>query len=454
MAGLFVRGERVVLPEGIRAATLAIVDGRIADVLPYAHPQSADVTIDAGALVVMPGIVDTHVHINEPGRTAWEGFDTATRSAAAGGITTLVDMPLNSIPATTTIAGFAAKRRAAAGQCHVDVGFWGGLVPGNAPELAALGRAGVLGFKCFLSPSGVEEFEHVSEADLRAAMPALAATGLPLLVHAELPERLRAVQPGADPARYSSWLATRPPEAEEAAVALLIALAREFGVHLHVVHVAAAGAVALLKDARAAGVRVTAESCPHYLAFCAEEIPDRAVEFKCAPPIRDTHHRDALWEGLRDGVLDLVATDHSPAPPDVKQLADGDFLAAWGGIASLQLSLPAVWTAAMVRGFTVEDVSRWLSTAPARLAGLDQVKGRIAPGADADLVFWDPDAQFVVQADVLEHRHKATPYAGRHLRGRVRRTILRGTTVYEDGRLTRSGGGRLLLRGTANIPGP
>ena len=441
------------LPEGTRAATLEIEDGRIAGILPYADADSAAVAIDAGDLVVMPGIVDTHVHVNEPGRTTWEGFDSATRAAAAGGITTVVDMPLNSVPPTTTVEGFAAKRQAAAGQCHVDVGFWGGVVPGNASELAALGRAGVLGFKCFLSPSGVEEFQHVAEADLREAMPVLAVTGLPLLVHAELPERLVAVQPGADPARYGSWLATRPPEAEEAAVALLVSLAREFAVCVHVVHVAAAEAVALLARARTAGVPVTAETCPHYLSFCAERIPDRGVEFKCAPPIREMHHREALWEALRHGVLDLVATDHSPAPPDVKRIGDGDFLAAWGGIASLQLSLPVVWTEASARGCSIEDVSRWLSASPARLAGIDRAKGRIVPGADADLVFWDPGAEFVVRADLLEHRHKTTPYDGRRLRGRVRRTVLRGRTVYDDGRFARSACGRLLLRGTANIPG-
>jgi allantoinase len=454
MAGLFIRGERVVLPGGIRAATLAIVDGRIAGVLPYASTPSSGKPIDAGALVVMPGIVDTHVHVNEPGRTEWEGFRSATRAAAAGGITTLVDMPLNSVPATTTLAGLQAKLRAAEGQCHVDVGFWGGVVPGNAAGVAGLGRAGVLGFKCFLSPSGVEEFEHAAEADLREVMPLLAAAGLPLLVHAELPGQLRPMEPGADPASHASWLATRPPEAEEAAVGMLVSLAREFRVHVHVVHVAAAGAVALLAEARASGVPVTAESCPHYLSFCAEEIPDRRVEFKCAPPIRDRHHRDALWQGLRDGVLDLVATDHSPAPPEVKRLEEGDFFASWGGISSLQLSLPAVWTEAKARGFSIEDVSRWLCAAPARLAGLDPAKGRIAEGADADLVLWDPDAEFVVTGDVLEHRHKATPYAGRRLRGRVYRTMLRGMTIYEDGRFSGPSAGRPLLRRTANIPEP
>ena len=451
MAGLLIRGERVLLPDGIQAAAIRIADGRVLEILPYGYVDTSVETIDAGDLVVMAGIVDTHVHINEPGRTEWEGFDSATRSAAAGGVTTLVDMPLNSIPATTTEAALESKRRAAAGQCHVDIGFWGGVVPGNASELEALARAGVLGFKCFLAPSGVDEFGHVSEADLRTAMPRLTGTGLPLLVHAELPGRLRPADPGADPARHDSWKATRPPQAEEAAVALMIALAREFAVHIHIVHVAAAGVIAQLAAARAVGVRITAETCPHYLTFSAAEIPDRRVDFKCAPPIRDRHHREALWKGLADGVLDLIATDHSPAPPDVKQIGAGDFLAAWGGIASLQLALPAVWTGAKARGFTLATLSGWLSAGPARLAGLDRRKGRIARGFDADLVLWDPDAEVVVRAESLHHRHKATPYEGRRLTGRVHRTILRGSTVYHDGQFVGSAAGQLLRRGTANI---
>lgn len=451
MTDLLVRGERVLLPDGIRPATIRIAGGRITGVLPSTHAEPDVLTIEAGPLVVMPGLVDTHVHINEPGRTEWEGFATATRAAAAGGLTTLVDMPLNSIPATTTVAALDAKRRAAAGQCHVDIGFWGGVVPGNAHEIEALADAGVLGFKCFLSPSGVDEFDHVTDADLRRAMPALARAGLPLLVHAELPQRLLAADPGADPTRHATWLATRPPEAEAAAVELMISFAREFGVHVHIVHVAAAAVVAQLADARAAGLRVTGETCPHYLTFCAEDIPDRQVDFKCAPPIRGRHHREALWQGLDDGVLGLIATDHSPAPADVKRIADGDFLAAWGGIASLQLALPAVWTEARARGFNIEDINRWMSAAPAQLAGLDEWKGRIASGYAADLVIWDPDAEFVVRAEALHHRHKITPYVGKALMGRVHCTILRGSVVYEDGTIPSGTAGRLLVRG-ANIP--
>lgn len=451
MADLLVRGERVLLPDGIRAATISITGGRITGILPLAHAEPDVFTVDAGQLVVMPGLVDTHVHINEPGRTEWEGFATATRAAAAGGLTTLVDMPLNSIPATTTVAALERKRQAAAGQCHVDIGFWGGVVPGNAPEIEALADAGVLGFKCFLSPSGVDEFDHVTEADLRRAMPALARTGLPLLVHAELPQQLLAADPAADPRRHATWLATRPPEAEAAAVALMVSLAREFGVHVHIVHVAAGVVLAQLAEARAAGLRVTAETCPHYLTFCDEEIPDGGVEFKCAPPIRGRPHRDALWQGLRARQLELVATDHSPAPPQVKRLDDGDFLAAWGGIASLQLALPAVWTEARARGFRIQDLSRWMSAAPARLAGLEAWKGRITSGYAADLVIWDPDAEFPVRADALYHRHRVSPYVGKTLMGAVHCTILRGAVVYEIGQFPGSPSGRLLVRG-ANIP--
>ena len=451
MADLLVRGERVVLPGGTQSAAISIADGRVLEILPYGYAGPAVKTVDAGGLVVMPGIVDTHVHINEPGRTDWEGFETGTRSAAAGGVTTLVDMPLNSVPATTTEGALELKRRAAEGRCHVDVGFWGGVVPGNAPELEGLARAGVLGFKCFLSPSGVDEFDHVSEADLRQAMPVLARTGLPLLVHAELPDRLRPVATTADRARHDTWMATRPPRAEEGAVSLMIALASEFSVRVHIVHVAAAGVIPLLASARAAGVAITAETCPHYLTFAAADIPDRRVDFKCAPPIRDRHHREALWRGLRDGILGLIATDHSPAPPEVKAIAGGDFVAAWGGIASLQLALPAVWTEARARGFTFDALSRWMSAAPARLAGLDACKGRIAPGLDADLVLWDPEAELVVRAETLLHRHKITPYDGRPLAGRIHRTILRGATVFSDGQLRGPASGRLLARGTATI---
>ncbi|HEY9422500.1 MAG TPA: allantoinase AllB, partial [Thermoanaerobaculia bacterium] len=403
--------------------------------------------IDCGDLVVIPGIVDTHVHVNEPGRTEWEGFETATRAAAAGGITTVVDMPLNSIPATTTREAFRTKIAAAHGKAYVDVGFWGGVVPGNADELRGLIEDGVLGFKAFLVPSGVDEFQHVEEADLREAMPVLARHGAVLLAHAELPGPIQAaanIWEGGSPTEYGRYLRSRPDAAEVQAVEMLVRLCRETGCRVHIVHVASAEALPILRRAREDGLPITAETCPHYLTFAAEEIPDGAVAFKCAPPIRSREHRERLWEALREGLLDLVATDHSPAPPELKA---GDFRGAWGGIASLQLSLPAVWTGARERGFTVEDLAEWMCAGPARLAGLEDRKGRIAPGYDADLVIWDPEASFEVDPVKLHHRHRLTPYADRTLFGVVRQTLLRGETIYDNGRFSEPPSGKLLKQG-------
>ena len=434
---LVVRGDRVVLPVGMRAAAIHIADGRIARIGDRHDVPAGIPVIDAGALVVLPGLVDTHVHINDPGRADWEGFDTATRAAAAGGVTTVVDMPLNSIPSTTTATALAAKRAAAAGRCAVDVGFWGGVVPGNTFELAALAEAGVLGFKCFLSPSGVDEFEHVGESDLREALPVLASLGLPLLAHAEFPPLLRdplernGAQP-ADPHAYGTWLRSRPPSSEQAAIALLTELAREYGARVHIVHLATGQALPALAAARRDGVRMTVETCPHYLTFAAEDIPDGRPDFKCAPPIRERDEREALWSGLARGEIDLIATDHSPAPPALKKMAEGDFVRAWGGIASLQIALPAVWTGMAQRGLPIERIAEWMSAAPARLAGLDGRKGAIATGRDADLVIFDPDASFTVDARALYHRHPVTPYDGARLRGRVKTTILRGHVVFDN----------------------
>ena len=432
---LTIRGERVVLPEGVRAAALLVRDGKIARVGGYHEQAQAIPVLDAGPLVILPGLVDTHVHFNEPGRTDWEGFESGTRAAAAGGVTTVVDMPLNSIPATTTVSGLEEKVRAARARCHVDVGFWGGVVPGNTADLAPLARAGVLGFKCFLSPSGVDEFDHVSEADLREALPVLAALERPLLVHAELPAELRDPQPGADPHHYDTWLATRPARAEVTAVELLIRLAREYKARIHVVHLATGAALEALRAARAEGVPISAETCPHYLAFCAEDIPVRGTAFKCAPPIRERREQEALWAALASGDISLVATDHSPAPAAIKRVTDGDFLDGWGGIASIQLSLAAMWTHASRRGFGLEHIAYWMAEAPARLAGLPH-KGRIAAGCEADLVFLDPDDEFVVDPATLHHRHPITPYAGQRLRGVVHQTLLGGHTIYEEGRFT------------------
>jgi len=429
---VILRSSLVVLPDGVRAASIHIENGRIVRI---SDEQTG--AYDFGSRVISPGIVDTHVHINEPGRTDWEGFDTGTRAAAAGGVTTIVDMPLNSIPATTTVEALDTKRASARGHVHVDVGFWGGVVPGNAHDLDALVDAGVRGFKCFLTPSGVDEFKHVGEEELRVAMPILARRGVPLLVHAENPTLL--ADCGFGTTTYAPYLASRPPVAEATAVEMMVRLAREFGTHVHIVHVACAEAVEVIAGGRAAGVAITAETCPHYLTFAAEDIPDGATEFKCAPPIRGSTHRAALWAALRSGALDLVATDHSPAPPAMKPR--GDFARAWGGIASLECALAAMCTGNRV---TASDLARWMSAAPARLAGLESRKGRIAPGWDADLVVWDPVRSVTVDPQRMQQRHKLTPYAGRSLSGAVTATFLRGERIWDDGALVAGECGQLL----------
>ncbi len=444
MTTLLVRSERVVLPDGVRAATIHIEDGSIAGIGAHRDRLPGVRELDVGSLVVLPGLVDTHVHINDPGRAEWEGFEHATRAAAAGGVTTLVDMPLNSVPATTTTAGLDAKRRAAIGRCHVDVAFWGGVVPGNAGELEALANDGVRGFKCFLSPSGVEEFQHVGEADLREALPVLARIGRPLLVHAEAPASLVDPPPTANPRAYATWLCSRPPDAEHRAIDLMVRLARAFNASVHIVHLASADAVPAIAAARAAGVAITVETCPHYLTFAADDIEDGATAWKCAPPIRERAHRERLWHALAAGEIDLIATDHSPAPPALKHLDDGDFLQAWGGVASLQLGLSAVWTGARQRGVPIERIATWLASNPARLAGLDRVKGSIAEGRNADLVVFDPDAEYAVDATALYHRHAVTPYHRARLIGRVQLTLLRGEIIFADGKCDGLPSGQLL----------
>ncbi len=456
---LFVRGRRIITPEVERAAAIHIRAGAIVAITAFDEIRPGIPVHEAGDAIVMPGIVDTHVHINEPGRTDWEGFSTATRAAAAGGVTTLIEMPLNSIPATTTAAAFREKLAAAAGlpavagKLSVDVGFWGGVVPGNVVELKPLWDAGVFGFKCFLVPSGVDEFASVNEVDMRAALPQLAALGAPLLAHAELPgpidEAMAKLPKGASPKRYATWLASRPHEAEDEAIALLIRLAREFKARIHVVHLASSDSISQLRGAKTAGLALSVETCPHYLSFAAEDIADAATEFKCAPPIRSRENREKLWAGLGDGTIDFIATDHSPCLPAMKLPEEGDFLRAWGGIASLQLSLPAVWTQARSRGYPVSRLAEWLCAGPARLAGLAGSKGAIAVGCDADLVIWNPDATFRVDGARLHHRHKITPYAGRELTGVVETTFLRGRKIFERGEFLSPPAGQVLRRGAA-----
>jgi allantoinase len=424
---LVVRSRRVVTPDGERPAAVAVAGGTVVAVIPYDADLTAARDVDLAGDALLPGLVDTHVHVNEPGRTHWEGFATATRAAAAGGVTTVVDMPLNSLPPTVDVAALAAKRDAAAGRCLVDVGCWGGLVPGGTAGLRALHEAGALGFKCFLTDSGVPEFPPVSPEELEVALREVARFDGVVLVHAEDPDVLAAAPPAAG-GSFARFAASRPPAAEDAAVAGLVDLSRRTGARVHVVHVSSAGAVDLLREARADGVRVSGETCPHYLVLTADDVPDGGTAFKCCPPLRDAAHGDALWAGLADGTLDLVVSDHSPCAPEDKHTDTGDFALAWGGIASLQLGLPLVWTQARRRGHGLADVARWMAHGPAGLAGLG-AKGAIAPGRDADLVALAPEETFTVEEAALHHRHPLTPYAGRVLHGVVRRTWLRGVEV-------------------------
>jgi allantoinase len=442
-ADLVVRGQRVLTPDGIRPAAVAVRGGEISWVGPLdaaARPAGRPGIVQLAAdEVLLPGLTDTHVHVNEPGRTGWEGFASATRAAAAGGVTTIIDMPLNSIPPTTDPAALHAKRASARGQVHVDVGFWGGAVPGNAGQFGALDEAGVFGFKCFLADSGVPEFPPLDEAGLARALRGTAAYKSLLIVHAE-DAAVLAGAPRPEGTAYASFLRSRPPAAETAAIARVIRLARETGGRVHVLHLSSAEALDMIAAARREGLPLTVETCPHYLAFAAEEIPDGATEFKCSPPIRERANRERLWAALGEGIIDCVVSDHSPCPPGLKLPDLGQFAGAWGGISSVQVALPAVWTQARARGYQLTDVARWMASSPARLAGLPG-KGRIAPGCDGDLVAFAPDQRFVVQPGELHHRHRLTPYAGMPLYGVVRRTWLRGAEVSGT-----EPGGRLLVR--------
>jgi allantoinase len=446
---LVFKSRRVVTGGMVVPASIHVTRGVITRVAGLDDVPEGCPTHDAGDLVIMPGIVDSHVHINEPGRTEWEGFATATRAAAAGGVTTIVDMPLNSIPPTTTVEGLEAKASAAEGQCWIDVGLWGGAVPGNAKELRKLLDAGALGFKCFMVDSGVPEFGWVREPDLRLAMAELAGSGAPLLCHAELPgpiEEAAALIEGLDPRTYAAYVRSRPRAAEDLAIALLVSLCRETKASVHVVHLSSSGALGSLRQARNEGLPFTAETTPHYLHFAAEDIPDGATPYKCAPPIRERENREKLWAALGEGLIDLVVSDHSPCTPALKKLEAGDFAEAWGGIASLQLGLPVIWTEARKRGKTIADLAGWMCEGSAKLAGLGAKKGKIAAGMDADLVIWDPEAAHVIQAAEIQHKHKITPYAGESLFGAVRSTYLRGESVYEAGSFPGSARGRLIRR--------
>ena len=449
------RSTRVLTAEGLRPAALVVEGERIAGVVGWENVPVGAALRDFGDALMLPGLVDSHVHINEPGRMEWEGFWTATRAAAAGGVTTLVDMPLNCVPETTNLEALEAKRAAAQGNAFVDWATWGGVVPGNADALPELATAGIPGFKCFLIHSGIDGFAWVDEAGLRLALPQLKSAGLPLLAHAEVAGPVSAATAklnaaNADWRQYSSYLASRPDAAEVEAIALLIRLAEEFNTHIHIVHLASAQALPMLAEARARGVRVTVETCVQYLWFAAEQIPDGATEFKCAPPIRNADNRKALWAALEEGLIDMVTTDHSPCPPKMKQRDEGRFGLAWGGIASLGLALPVLWTALAQRGIELEQaaerVGKWMSKETARLAGLTGRKGALAAGADADFVVFDPDTTWTVTPEDLHFRHKLSPWLGAELRGRVQETWLRGERVFSADGFAEMPRGRELVR--------
>jgi allantoinase len=449
--------KRVITSDGIRPGAILVEGERIAAVVSPDQVSNRYKIHDFGEAAILPGLIDSHVHINDPGRREWEGFETATRAAAAGGYTLVVDMPLNCLPATTSVAALQAKRAAAQGRCRVDWEAWGGVVHDNQSEIEGLAAAGVPGFKCFLINPGIDGFTMVKEDQLRRALPHVARTGLPLLVHAELSDAIdRATNDliGADWTRYSTYLQSRPDDAELDAIRLMLSLCREFGFRLHIVHLSTSRALPALCAARAEGLPVSVETCPHYLHLAAETIPDRATLSKCAPPIRSRENCERLWQGLRDGTIDMVVTDHSPCPPAMKRLIDGNFQTAWGGIASLSVALPLMWTEASRRGFTLLDLARWMADGPARLAGCATRKGRIASGYDADFVVFDPDREFVVTAEKLYYRHPVSPYLGETLRGVVKATYLRGNPVFSEGEFPGQPAGREYTSTTSRQSAP
>ncbi len=448
MTDLIIRSKRVVLDGNIRPASVHITGCNIERVGEWDDIFGDVALTDAGDAVVMPGNVDAHVHVNEPGRTEWEGYATATRAAAAGGVTTIVDMPLNSIPPTTTLAGLEEKLAVAQGKCTVDVAFWGGVVPGNTGELAKLVERGVRGFKCFLIHSGVDEFPHVTEPNLLMAMPELAGLDTVLLVHAEVSgpiDEAAATLVNCDPRDYDTFLRSRPREAENEAIRLMIKLARETGCRVHIVHLSSSEALPMLRAAKAEGVPITAETCPHYLTFAAEDIPDGATHFKCCPPVRETENREKLWAAIADGTIDMVVSDHSPCTPALKLEETGDFMDAWGGISALQFGLPVMWTNLRSRSFGIADLTRLMSAVPAKLAGLDNRKGKLATGFDADIIIWSPDEKFTVVPELIQHRHKLTPYSGMELFGKIKETYVGGQKVFGNGTFSDSTFGKLLI---------
>ena len=441
-----VTSQRVVTPEGERAAAVLIKGEKILDVVSQHNIPKGCPVEDVGNDVVMPGLVDVHVHINEPGRTEWEGFETATKAAASGGITTLVDMPLNCIPVTTTLDALNSKIASTKNKLFVDCGFYGGLIPGNLNDIEPLARAGVLGFKTFMSHSGIDEFPKITEENIRKALPILAQHGISLLVHAELENCIEKTE---NLQTYKSYLATRPKSWENEAIKLLIQLCREFQTPIHIVHLSSSDVLTEFAQAREEGLPLSIETCPHYLHFTAENIADGDTRFKCTPPIREAKNREKLWQGLQSGTIDFITSDHSPCTPELKKMDEGRFEKAWGGISSLQLTLPVIWTECINKGLSLNQLTNWMCSAPAKFIGMDHQKGQISLGYDADLVCWDPDSTFLVEPAIINFKNKLTPYEGEELFGVVKRTYLRGNKVFESGHFVNDPIGKTILRNHA-----
>ena len=438
-----IKSKRIITPQGERPGIVLIKNGTIIDIV--SSLDNEDRVEDVGDKVIMPGVVDPHVHINEPGRTEWEGFDTATKAALAGGITSLVDMPLNSSPVTTTVKAFDEKLSAAKGQLHTNCGFWGGIIPGNENEIEPLIEKGVLGFKAFLTHSGIDEFPNVTEDDLRKAMPIIAKYNLPLLVHCELTTNYK-LQTTNDNRSYQNYLHSRPRKWEDDAIGLMIRLCEEYNCRVHIVHLSSSNSIEQIAQAKQKGLPLTVETGQHYLYFNAEDIKDGQTQFKCAPPIREKENNDRLWQALKEGIIDFVATDHSPSTPDLKELQSGDFMKAWGGIASLQFALPVLWTAAQKRNCSVSDMAKWLCQNPAKLPGKQNTKGKIEKGYDADLITWDEKRSFRVTESIIQHKHKITPYLNEELYGVVEQTYLSGEKVFDRGKFLHLNKGEIILR--------
>ena len=439
---LAIISQRVLTPKGERPAAILIQEEKIMDVVSISEISSDCPVEDMKNDVVMPGLVDTHVHINEPGRTDWEGFETATKAAAAGGITTLVDMPLNCIPVTTTVDALNEKIAATKNQLWVDCGFYGGLIPDNLQDIESLADAGVLGFKAFLSHSGIDEFPNINEKHLREALPIFANKGIPVLVHAELEN---GATQSEDHSTYKSFQDSRPKSWENNAVKLLIQLSKEFDARIHIVHLSSADILAEIAQTRNDGYPISVETCPHYLHFSSEHISDGDTRFKCAPPIWESDNKEKLWSGLENGLINFITSDHSPCTAELKNLEVGDFEKAWGGISSIQFTLPVIWTECTTRGYSMDQLINWMSKQPAKFIGKDQQKGQISPGFDADLVCWNPDEKYIIQKEAIHHKNKLTPYEGESLYGVVNTTFLRGQKVYENGEFLGNPTGKIIL---------